>query len=261
LDAPSYYAIIPANVRYSRHICGNAKLLYGEISALTTTRGYCWASNATLGKLYGFSADSVSRWVKELEAAGFIVCDVIKAKGNQRRIRIVLGDNPGDKSVDKGDTKTSKRGYRQNCREAIGKNADRGIGKIAEHTNTRGSRVEGSVDKLPRSSIPPTPKSSKSDSPATRYPYRPSKLHVTFAELCQANGHSGVPKEWLAMAPLLMRMGGADPAGLERQVERFEAYYLGGKGRHRTSNDWMGREFSEWLKKADANRKGKGRKT
>ena len=41
----SYYAIIPANVRYDPDLTPNAKLLYGEITALTNDKGYCWASN------------------------------------------------------------------------------------------------------------------------------------------------------------------------------------------------------------------------
>ena len=39
---PGYYAIIPADVRYDDGIPPNAKLLYGEISALIGKDGFCF---------------------------------------------------------------------------------------------------------------------------------------------------------------------------------------------------------------------------
>ena len=68
---PSYYAIIPANVRYS-DVPANAKLLYGEITALCSKEGYCWATNTYFAKLYKVSRQSVSSWVGELKKKGFI---------------------------------------------------------------------------------------------------------------------------------------------------------------------------------------------
>ncbi|HBI1964003.1 TPA: helix-turn-helix domain-containing protein, partial [Enterococcus faecalis] len=47
-----YYAIIPAIVRYDNHLNGNAKLLYGELTALANEKGYCWATNQYFANLY-----------------------------------------------------------------------------------------------------------------------------------------------------------------------------------------------------------------
>ncbi len=69
----SYYAIIPANVRYS-DIPPNAKLLYGEITALSNEKGYCWASNKYFAELYKVNIQAVSLWIKILEENGFIEC-------------------------------------------------------------------------------------------------------------------------------------------------------------------------------------------
>lgn len=68
----SYYAIIPANVRYDKDLAPNAKLLYGEITALCNEKGYCWASNQYFAELYGVSVLSVKRWVNSLVNKGYV---------------------------------------------------------------------------------------------------------------------------------------------------------------------------------------------
>ena len=39
----SLYSVIPARVRDDHTLRPNAKLLYGELSALAQAEGYCWA--------------------------------------------------------------------------------------------------------------------------------------------------------------------------------------------------------------------------
>ena len=68
----SYYAIIPANVRYDKDLAPSAKLLYGEITALCNEKGYCWASNQYFAELYGASVLSVKRWVNSLVTKGYV---------------------------------------------------------------------------------------------------------------------------------------------------------------------------------------------
>ena len=72
MDSKGYYAIIPASVRYDVRLTANAKLLYGEITALTNEKGFCWAKNEYFTKLYGVSKTSISKWISQLESNGFI---------------------------------------------------------------------------------------------------------------------------------------------------------------------------------------------
>ena len=76
MDNPNYYAIIPAGVRYSA-IKPNAKLLYGEITALANKKGYCFATNKYFAELYSVNKNTISLWVKELKDYGFIEVDLI----------------------------------------------------------------------------------------------------------------------------------------------------------------------------------------
>jgi hypothetical protein len=65
-EHPAYYAIIPASVRYDDNLSPAAKLLFGEITALCSISGYCWATNAYFARIYKTSERSVSRWISEL---------------------------------------------------------------------------------------------------------------------------------------------------------------------------------------------------
>jgi len=74
-EKPSYYAIIPANVRYS-DLKPNAKLLYGEITALSNKHGFCFASNNYFANLYNVNKNTISAWITELKKKGFITVKI-----------------------------------------------------------------------------------------------------------------------------------------------------------------------------------------
>jgi hypothetical protein len=94
MDQPTYYAIIPANVRYS-DLKPNAKLLYGEITCLTQSTGECWASNDYFAKLYKVSKDTASRWVTQLKKKGFVSVSYIFNKDKTIKKRVIkLVDSP-----------------------------------------------------------------------------------------------------------------------------------------------------------------------
>ena len=95
-EKPSYYAIIPAEVRYSKKLTPNAKLLYAEITALCNMNGKCIASTQYFCNLYNVSRSSVQNWLKLLEENGYII-RVVKYKLGSREIEsrsITLVDKP-----------------------------------------------------------------------------------------------------------------------------------------------------------------------
>jgi hypothetical protein len=100
-EKPSYYAVIPANVRYDKNLSANAKLLYGEITALCNKAGYCWAGNQYFADLYGTVPRTARRWIGELEAGGFITIEYKYVSGtNEIETRLIrISEAGGDKNV------------------------------------------------------------------------------------------------------------------------------------------------------------------
>ena len=87
-ERPSYYAIIPANIRYDDNLSASEKLMYGELTCLTNKLGYCYASNNYFAKLYGKDPSTISRWVKNLEKLRYITVSY-EYEGKQITRRII----------------------------------------------------------------------------------------------------------------------------------------------------------------------------
>ena len=89
----AYYAVIPANVRYDKTLTPNAKLLYGEITALCNEKGFCWVNNEYFAELYGVSKTSISKWIGLLIDKGYLQSELIYKEGSKgilnRYLRIV----------------------------------------------------------------------------------------------------------------------------------------------------------------------------
>ena len=114
MTKPNYYAVIPAEVRYSKNLTPNAKLLYAEITALSQKDGSCWASNKYFSKLYNVSTVTISRWVSSLVENNFINREIVYKKGT--------------KEIDKR--------YLQLCNGGINKNVNAPINKNVKDNNT-----------------------------------------------------------------------------------------------------------------------------
>lgn len=97
----NYYAIIPANVRYDKDLTPNAKLLYGEITALCNEKGYCWASNSYFSELYNTKKETISRWISQLVKKGYLSTEIIYKEGTKEidKRNIYIVSVPIDKKI------------------------------------------------------------------------------------------------------------------------------------------------------------------
>lgn len=111
-ERPSYYAIMPANVRYDKNLQPGAKLLYAEISALCNKDGYCWASNNYFTELYEVGVRTISRWINSLSQFGYITVQISQKNKNVRHIYLAVDKNvhrPVDKNVHHNNTSINKK--------------------------------------------------------------------------------------------------------------------------------------------------------
>lgn len=114
-DKKSYYAIIPANVRYDKDIPANAKLLYAEITALCNEKGYCWATNEYFANLYGVSKTSVSCWISKLIDKKYISREIVYKEGTKEILNryLKLFNDPIKENLK--DNNTINNTYEYNC--------------------------------------------------------------------------------------------------------------------------------------------------
>lgn len=128
---PGYYAVIPADVRYDDRIPPNAKLLYGEISALIGSDGFCFASNQYFADIYKVTPESIARLLSKLESAGYITRQLEKdGSGKVLRRKIFLDVSTPDEQPLTNIVTTPQ----QNCGE--------GGNKKVKDTNTSITNIE-----------------------------------------------------------------------------------------------------------------------
>ena len=123
---PNYYAIISAEVRYDKNLTANAKLLYAEITALLNINGECFATNKYFSNLYGKSTVTISKWVSELVANGYISTHYIYKGGTKEIERRYIRKLKG------GIKENFKGGIKENFKDSISLSKDK-------HINNKGA--------------------------------------------------------------------------------------------------------------------------
>lgn len=93
---PSYWAVLPACVRYDASLPPNAKLLYAEISALCDDVGYCFAHNEYFARNFELNSKSIQRLLKVLADRKYIAIEVVRDPDTKEVLerKIFAGINP-----------------------------------------------------------------------------------------------------------------------------------------------------------------------
>jgi hypothetical protein len=132
-EKPSYWSILPADVRYCKKITANAKILYTEITALSSKEGYCWATNKYFADLYKVSEVSISTWVSSLVDQNYITSEMSKSPtGSRRKLR----------------TNTAQGGHKENFKGGHKENFNRSNTSSSILTKVSNSDSEESLKKL-----------------------------------------------------------------------------------------------------------------
>ncbi len=93
MDRPNYYAILPADVRYDNRLKPMERIIYAEITALSNTKGYCYANNSYFAKLYEVNKKTVSNWISNLTKYGYLESKIIKEDKKVKERRLYINKN------------------------------------------------------------------------------------------------------------------------------------------------------------------------
>lgn len=90
--ASGYYKIIPDYVMFDKELLDIPKsiLLYGEISALCNSKGYCWASNAYFAEKFKTTERTIIRYINKLVDKKYLAKKVIYKDGSKEVEKRIL---------------------------------------------------------------------------------------------------------------------------------------------------------------------------
>lgn len=86
------FIIVPEFILSDLSLFPVEKLLFGDIVSLSYGKGYCWATNENLGKRYGVSDRTITRWVNRLVGKKLLIRELHYAENSRtiqkRRIKV-----------------------------------------------------------------------------------------------------------------------------------------------------------------------------
>ena len=218
---PAFWAVIPASVLFSEQLRPNAKLLYGVVTLLQESSGYCYASNRYLGNLFGLQPDTITGLLNNLVDAGLISTDVVRDpltnEVQERRIWTVAQIPsiipPSPKNIGEGSPKK--------IREASPKNLGDPPRKKSEENNTSINNTSNIIPPIvPRDpgdgcagECPPAPEPMPTEKPRDALPkWKPERFAAFWAYYPRGENKQRAVKAWDKLKPddaLIATMGRA----------------------------------------------------
>lgn len=84
METGKYEALIPKKVLFDPNLTAGAKLLYGNLVVISEGVGTCTATNTFLAHIFKVSYPTISKWITNLTENGYIECQMIYGKGENR---------------------------------------------------------------------------------------------------------------------------------------------------------------------------------
>ena len=218
---PAFWAVIPASVLFSEQLRPNAKLLYGVVTLLQESSGYCYASNRYLGNLFGLQPETITGLLNNLVDAGLIATDVVRDpltnEVQERRIWTVAQIPsiipPSPKNIGEGSPKK--------IREASPKNLGDPPRKKSEENNTSINNTSNTIPPIvPRDpgdgcagECPPEPEQMPTEKPRGGLPkWKPERFAAFWKFYPRGENKQRAVKAWDKLKPddaLIATMGRA----------------------------------------------------
>lgn len=218
---PAFWAVIPASVLFSAQLRPNAKLLYGVVTLLQESSGYCYASNRYLGNLFGLQPETITGLLNNLVDAGLIATDVVRDPETnevlERRIwtvaQIPAVIPPSPKNIGEGSPKK--------IREASPKNLGDPPRKKSEENNTSINNTSNIIPPIvPRDpgdgcegECPPEPEQIPTEKPRGALPkWKPERFAAFWKFYPRGENKQRAVKAWDKLKPddaLIATMGRA----------------------------------------------------
>ena len=128
-NKPNFFGVVPAPVLFHSDLSDFSVRLFGVISTLCQSEGYCNAKNKTLADWLSCSPSKVSRAISELSKHDLITVDIVKnASGTFRKLFLCI-------SRTQGISKDSKGGI-ADLPNPISKDDERGIADLPIQKNS-----------------------------------------------------------------------------------------------------------------------------